>query len=193
MQPLSRLRNRFFVMRHGRSTANERSLIVSSPELGLNQYGLSDAGVKQVRTSLQANLHDLCGVTKIYASDFLRARQTADLVASELNVEVELSPALRERYFGDWEGQPSGHYETVWRVDAEDSSHQRWNVESVQNVAERMTRFLAQIDQSDSRQTLLLVSHGDPLQILLTSMAGNDLGTHRQLSPLETAEVRRLN
>lgn len=192
MHPLRQLRNNFYVMRHGQSIANQRSLIVSSPGIGLNQYGLTDAGVKQVRTSLQANLHELCGVTKIYASDFLRTRQTADLVASELNVEVELSPALRERYFGDWEGHSSQHYDTVWKADAKDSNHQRWNVESVQSVADRLAGFVNPIDQTSADKTYLLVSHGDPLQILLTYFAGNHLGAHRQIDPLRTAEIRQL-
>ncbi len=191
--PLDRnLRNTYFVMRHGRSQANEQSLIVSSPNSGLQQFGLTEAGIEEVRNAIRLNRKDLMAVTKIYASDFLRARQTAELVAQSLEIEVEFTASLRERGFGDWEGKSNQNYETVWQADALSSTHQKWNVESVQSVADRMVAFLNQVDQSSSGQTFLLVSHGDPLQILLTHIAGNDLRTHRQLIPLGTGELRRL-
>ena len=39
---------------------------------------------------------------------------------------------------------------------------------------------------------VLLVSHGDCLQILQTAFAGVDVSAHRSLPHLETCELRRL-
>ncbi len=187
-----RLRNKFLVLRHGRSLANDQSLIVSSPKLGVNQYGLTPVGVDEVKAAVRTNQESLRSVAKIYASDFLRTRQTAEVVAETLGVELELTPALRERWFGDWEGKSNRYYETVWAADATDPTHQKWQVESVQQVADRTTELLQGIDETTVNQTYLLVSHGDPLQILLTAILGNDLRTHRGLEPLMTAEIRQI-
>ena len=48
------LTNRYFIMRHGRSLANQLELIVSSPENGVESYGLDDKGREQVIDSVEA-------------------------------------------------------------------------------------------------------------------------------------------
>ncbi len=46
------LRNPYFVFRHGYSKANAEGIIVSQPANGIDAYGLSDLGRKQVVDSL---------------------------------------------------------------------------------------------------------------------------------------------
>jgi alpha-ribazole phosphatase len=43
-------------------------------------------------------------VSAVYSSDLLRARETAEAVARNFGLQVELRPALREMHFGQWEG-----------------------------------------------------------------------------------------
>lgn len=182
----------YFVLRHGRSIANEQGLIVSSPRDGVDHFGLTEAGIDEVRATAKQNRPQLEPVARIYSSDFLRARETAEIVAESLKVDIEIASALRERSFGDWDGKSNENYQTVWEADAVDASHQKWSVESVSHVADRTMDLVTDIDRSMDKGAFLLVSHGDPLQILLTAAAGNDLRTHRSLRSLETAELRPL-
>ena len=188
----SSLQNTFYLLRHGRSHANAQRLIVSDFSVGQIGFGLTDDGADQVRANLVAVKRELPDFTRIHASDFLRTRQTAMLASEVLAAPVELSPQLRERGFGDFEGQSSDRYDQVWEQDAVDPTHTHWNVESVQSVAARMIECVLEIDRSGSGETYLLVSHGDPLQILITVAQGTDLRRHRRLKPLGTAEVRPL-
>jgi probable phosphoglycerate mutase len=103
-----------------------------------------------------------------------------------------LSPLLRERYFGDWEGLSCDHYLGVWQQDAVDPMVSRDQVESVAAVANRMQTLIWQTEQQYQNEHILLVSHGDPLQILLTAMAGENLRQHRAIPKLQTAELRVL-
>ena len=52
---ISKLNNRYFGMRHGKSLANCEGLIVSTPENGVSAYGLSDEGRLQIERSISKN------------------------------------------------------------------------------------------------------------------------------------------
>lgn len=188
----SALRNDYFLLRHGESQANCQQLIISSPESGIDSYGLSELGLAEVTERVRERQSELNRVTKICSSDFLRTRQTAEIAAGILRAPVEYSQLLRERFFGQWEGTCHANYQQVWQADAEDATHQRWNVESVRTVAERMKELIEHLEATSASESYLLVSHGDPLQILMTSYCGRDLREHRQLNPIGTAEIRLL-
>ena len=181
-----------FVLRHGQSEANVQGLIASSPEIAVTSYGLTKEGREQVKRSLAKHRDQLSDVRQIYCSDFRRTRETAQLAAQILEVPVQQTPELRERFFGDWDGQSDDNYQGVWAADAQDPKHKKWRVESVSEVAQRMKGFVASLDTLDPEQACLLVSHGDPLQILITALLDGDLRRHRELEPLQTAEVRCL-
>jgi hypothetical protein len=55
-----------------------------------------------------------------------------------------------------------------------------------------VTELIVGLEQRFVDTILLLVSHGDALQILQTAFAGRDASEHRQLQHLQTAEIRPL-
>ena len=56
----------------------------------------------------------------------------------------------------------------------------------------RVTSLVADYESSHRGATLLLVSHGDALQLLQTAFRKQDASRHRSLEHLETAEIRLL-
>ena len=189
---VERLANRLSVMRHGQSNANVAGLIVSAIEHDRRgDYGLSELGRKQ---ALAAALDcGLPGDTVICSSDFSRARQTAQIVAAQLGAaEVAVAQALRERSFGDWEGSATENYERVWAADATDPDHADGNVEPVAAVLDRTSALVVELERRYSGRDILLVSHGDPLQILQAGFLRIDPSRHRSLPALGTAEIRPL-
>ncbi|CAN6242538.1 unnamed protein product [Urochloa humidicola] len=106
------LRNRYWILRHGRSVPNERGLIVSSLENGTKpEFGLALQGFEQARAAGEMLRKKLEGIgvpldsVKIRYSPFSRTTETARVVASVLGIPFE-GPSceavigLRERYFG---------------------------------------------------------------------------------------------
>lgn len=188
----TRLPNIYHVMRHGQSKANEQGVIVShvATDRG-GDYGLTERGRQQARDAASR-----CGLgsrTLIYTSDFTRARQTAQIVRAHLAAPpVTLAPALRERCFGDWEGTTIANYATVWAADSLDPGHCDHGVEPVTAVLARAVALVARLDSEHAGRDILLVSHGDTLQILQAGLAGVDPARHRGLPHLSTAEIRRL-
>jgi len=194
------LKNRYFAMRHGQSEANMAGIIVSDPQIGCNQYGLTALGQQQVIKSA-SNTTELNQDTLIISSDFLRAQHTAEITQKILNTlqPIQYSTALRERFFGELNGKNDSQYQMVWDIDQQNPDHQKFNVESANQVVSRVSALIMQLEQQyfdlhkNVGQKILLVAHGDVLQLLQTWFQNVPASQHRSLPHLETAEIRCLN
>jgi glucosyl-3-phosphoglycerate phosphatase len=189
---MDRLANRFRVMRHGQSKANEAGVIVATIESDRRgDYGLSELGLRQARAAA-----DACGLpadTVICSSDFSRARETAEIVRARLGAaDVIVTEALRERCFGDLEGATVASYARVWATDAAGGGPVA-GVEPAAAVLDRVTALVAELERQHPGRDILLVSHGDTLQILQAGFLRLDPSLHRRLPPLGTAEIRELH
>jgi len=191
----SHLRNIYFALRHGRSIANDEEVIVSDPREAIRGYGLSEEGRRQVAGSVTEAMRNglLDATTLIVTSDFARARQSAEIAAEMLGArDIIVTPKLRERFFGKWEKEHHSNYLYVWERDALDGASRHDGVESTRDVLARTTALVRDLERKYDGRTILLVSHGDPLQILQTAFEGLDSGSHRLVPPIETGQIRRL-
>jgi probable phosphoglycerate mutase len=189
----TQLNNTYAVMRHGQSTANQQNIILSFAQHGINDYGLSALGKQQVLDSI-ARSTQLNAKAKIITSDFKRARESAEIVHQFLSTKTKLSadPRLRERRFGQLEFQDTLHYKKIWALDEHDSSHHEFDVESCDEVTHRVTSMICELEENHNQDYFLLVAHGDILQMLETAFDKKPASTHRQLTHLDTAQIRQL-
>ena len=65
-------------------------------------------------------------------------------------------------------------------------------MEAAAAVLERAAGAVKRVEGAREGHAVLLVSHGDCLQILQTAFAGVDVSAHWSLPHLETCELRRL-
>ena len=185
-------------MRHGKSLANDAGIIVSSPEYGLNEWGLATDAAEAVRASV--TMSGLGPQTLIYSSDFLRTRQTAELVSEAVGIltrpKYQLTPALRERFFGVYDMGGDENYQKVWTMDKAGAADARATVEagveSTGSVLSRLLGLVGELEHQYKNRDILLISHGDPLNILLTAVTGLPSHRHREILPMNTAEIRVL-
>jgi len=186
------MKNRYYVMRHGESTANRQNMIVSHAENALNDYGLTSIGVEQVtQVAIKTRLRS---DTIIASSDFLRAFETANIVQKVIDTKnpVQFHSELRERSFGNWNMTDISNYKKVWNNDLD---HPHLNNEKVETTSQVLTRAISVIDKMEKsyeQRTILLVGHGDVLQILMCHFYGIDVRFHRSLSFIKNAEIRSL-
>lgn len=117
---------------------------------------------------------------------------------------------LRERWFGNFEGRnDTASYQKVWALDGLSARHSEFGVESATDVAQRAAAVVQRIRKEVSiRQrfytgdegqpfppgpsAVILVSHGDALQLLQCFLAGRPLEQHRSLPHLENCGIRVL-
>lgn len=184
--------NRYYGMRHGKSRATEQGIIVSSLEEGTDpEYGLTEEGRDEVVVSVMAS--ELSSDTLIVASPFSRSFESAMLAQRVLGARaVQSALELCERDFGELDGKTTDNYESVWVRDFIDGSAQYMGVEPADVVAKRGLDLIRRLDEEYAGANILLVSHGDTLQILEAVRRGRLAGEHRALFPLATGEIRRI-
>jgi probable phosphoglycerate mutase len=99
------------LIRHGETDWNRTRRIQGSTDVPLN-----DDGRQQARDAAAALREELdLGSTVVVASDLARARETAEIIAAGLGLEVSrLYPELRERGYGEAEGLDVDEFVLRW-------------------------------------------------------------------------------
>lgn len=189
--------NSYYALRHGLSLGNERGIIVSFPENGIEGYGLSQSGVLDTMSKLNPEaLHKRFkkASTLCVTSDFRRARQTAEIFCELHGLDSAQADArLRERNFGILEMTQVGNYQKVWDGDRTNNVPIEFNCESVNSVLRRLLELIQAIEKIHHAKSVILISHGDPLQILHAWFLRKKPNSHRELPQLENAELRLLS
>lgn len=192
LEGLDRLNNQYYAMRHGQSFANIRHVVCGDPSIGTIDYGLTPVGREQVINSTNPRV-DLDSGVLIYSSDFLRARETAELVQNVLHASgIILETSLRERYFGLFEGASSAAYDFVHKKEGE-RLYQDTNVESMGSVTSRVTSLIRRLEQEHFGKKILLVSHGDPLFFLENGFRKTAPVYFGSVSIMDNAEIKELS
>ncbi|MCP9487701.1 MAG: histidine phosphatase family protein [Gaiellaceae bacterium MAG52_C11] len=152
-------------VRHGETDWNVERRVQGHSDRPLNATGKAQA--RKLATELRRECLDA-----IYASDLARARETAQAVAEQHGLEVEVLPALREKHFGTWEGL----LDTEIRERFPQANGGPWgDGETSEEVNERVLSALHDIAARHPGGRVLVVSHGGPLRAVLRHCdAGGD-------------------
>jgi probable phosphoglycerate mutase len=194
LKGVARLGNRYVLLRHGRSEANERKIIASDLANARDRFGLSPAGRREVEASVSRARESLGPGVAIHTSPFLRTVETAALAAEILGAAAPVpEDDLRERFCGEFEMTASENYHRVWERDAVDPAHTTWGAESACSILERSTRLVCALERRYAGRTVLLVTHCDVAMILACGWTGGDLRAHFRQGAIRTGELRELN
>ncbi len=200
------LHNTYYIFRHGEAVSNVKNVVSSWPETFRNP--LTKKGVDQVKES--AEKLKAKSINLIFASDLLRARQTAEIVVKILNSELKfdkssttfkklkvvLDKRLREVGFGDLNGRPTEEL-LYLGFEKERLHHSIKNSETYKDVLRRVSDFLKTVDKKYKGKNILIVSHQCPLWILENEVDGFSLTAGLKRNPegkrIGRGEIRELN
>jgi broad specificity phosphatase PhoE len=164
---------RFLFVRHGLSIANAQGRIQ-----GQSDSPLSDQGREQSQALGRRLVQEERSVSAIYASDLSRASETADILASSLDVPVILDERLREYGFGVltgvvWRDVEHLHPE-IWRAYYE---RHEWGPipgeEGNEAFHTRLAGALADIHKGHGEEdAVAVVTHGGSLGMIMASLLG---------------------
>lgn len=174
-----------WIVRHGQTDWNVEGRYQGQADQPLNAVGLEQA--RRAADRLRG-----CDFAAIYSSDLQRAHVTAQIIAAELGLPVQVDRRLREVNQGEWEGMLTAdiqqRYAEEWAARRADRLHAAPpGGESLAQVAARVLAGVADIVNRHPDQKVLLVSHGLALAVVRCAAEGAPLTDAFQRIP-ENAE-----
>jgi broad specificity phosphatase PhoE len=165
------------LVRHGETDWNRSGRIMGSRPVPLNQNGLTQAARLALQlTALPAPV--------LYSSPVVRARQTADILASALHVPAIEEPGLSEIGVGVWEGRYWNEFDgDPARVDFY-RLPQEARPPGGETLGEVQQRAVAAVERARSRMTAgspVFVSHADVIRTIVAHYLETDLQTMRHM------------
>lgn len=162
--------NSYILMRHGESEYNIKQL-VSADRDGVDP--LTEKGREQARVSAE-KLKDT-GIDIIIASPFVRARETAAIVAETIGIDpaaIIYDEGFAEMRPGDFGGTTWLEYHSKMPKIAGNFTVAFSNGESYQSVKERAMQALERLEKTYSGKKILIVTHGAPSWLMLAGSYG---------------------
>jgi alpha-ribazole phosphatase len=170
---------RLLLVRHGETTWNDEARYQGQADIPVSTRGWAEAERLAERLASES-------INAIYTSDLMRALDTARVIARRIGQPLTLEPRLREANLGEWQGLT---YEQVRRryfsdtdplpaylVDSPPPSG-----ESLRQLQVRLMSAIEAIAAKHANASVLIVTHGGCLKVLLCTWLGMELSAYWQL------------
>lgn len=158
-----------YIVRHGETDWNVKQIIQGHSNSVLTYNGRNQ--IKALAEKLK-HIH----FDALFSSDLLRTKQTSEILNVERKLAIHTTEAIRERFFGKYEGLHSHafhkevkdllkDYETL-----SEESKRKFKyptAESDEELISRVIRYLREIAVAYPGKKVLVVSHGGVLKNLL--------------------------
>ena len=165
------------LVRHGQTDENVSGRISGQGPVPLNARG-------QEQARLVAEVLAPLGITHLFSSPLVRARQTAEFLAECLQTSIEEIPDLREVGYGDWEGKTFNEMRThpvAHQVFHDPINATFPNGESLLEVQQRGIRVIEWVRNTYPQGIVTVVSHGDVIRTALAHYLGMPFNDYRRI------------
>lgn len=153
-----------YLVRHGETEWNRESRIQGHSDIPLNSTGIEQA--QQLAQRLKE-----WPIQYICSSDLQRAYHTAEWIAEHKGLPVNIEPRLRERHFGQLEGQQ------FKMIQSKLKEGHRFGVETFESLKERGMSCIRSILEGTESEHILIVSHGGFINSILHEISEGQVGT----------------
>lgn len=165
---------RLILVRHGESVGNVERVFTTTPF----ELALTERGIEQARDAAAA-IARLFRAEAVVASPYVRARETARIIAEHLGLPLQIEHDIHERNMGGFQGKS---YESI--LTAQDYDPQRpwlWKPpggESFEDVMERVAPVLDRLSRAHRERDVVVVSHGGVMMALWAYVTGEWESAH---------------
>ncbi len=170
------MNHHLFLVRHGVTDWNEAGRVLGRSDIGLNARGRGEA---------EAVAHALADIplSAVVASPQRRAQETAALIACARGLTIGTDPGLDEVWVGPWQGKTWAELQDDAEVRRylSDPTYSSDAVEAAACVQERIVAAAERV-RSAAGGAAVLVSHGDPIKLLVTHYLAMERSAYRRLA-----------
>lgn len=176
------------LVRHGQTPTTGTTLPGRAPGLHLADTGRAQA--EQAAERIAA----LGSVAAVYASPMERTRETAAPIARATGTRVRTARGLLECDFGEWTGRKLADLRKLkaWKaVQHQPSAFRFPGGESFAEMQIRMTSTLRDLSARHAGETIVCVSHADPIKAAVAEAGGAHLDQFQRyvVSPCSVSAV----
>jgi uncharacterized phosphatase len=154
---------RICIVRHGETDWNSIGRLQGSTDVPLNEKGIQQA--KESGEYLKDSQWDV-----IITSPLQRAKRTAQIINSYIDIPLVVMDDFKEKYFGVGEGLTYEERKKAY------PDHKYPNEEDQETFTERLIIGLQKINQEYFGKKVLLVCHGAVINALLSHLSNGELG-----------------
>ena len=150
-----------YLIRHGRQCDTRCNVDVALSEAGFRQADLVGRRMKD------------WNIQKVYSSDMIRARQTAETANKHWNVELEIVPQFREIYFGSLENSRETEVSSRQFFSAWLSGQPTGDGESFETFRTRIMNALTSLIRccrEENVSSVTVVTHSGVIRTLLLTL-----------------------
>ncbi len=172
------------LVRHGKTPTTGKVLPGRAPGLHLSEEGRNQAEAVAARIAALAE----AGASRpaaVYASPLERTAETAKPIARQLGLRVRTERGLLECDFGTWTGASlkALSKKQEWAQVQRNPSGFRFPAgESFLEMQARITSAIARLTALHRGETIVAVSHADPIKAAVATAAGTHLDLFQRLT-----------
>jgi broad specificity phosphatase PhoE len=162
-----------YLFRHGQIEPSSEARVIGQTDAPLDDTGRSQA--RWWNTVI-----DPTAFEKIYCSDLIRSRETADILAGSAHALIAVEPRLREINLGAWDGMSrddvKARFPGQWEERGRDIAHYRpAGGESFADLAGRVLPVLETVVTGRSEGPIAIVGHAGVNRVILCRVLGMPL------------------
>jgi isoleucyl-tRNA synthetase len=161
-------KNRYFIFRHGHSQRQVKQIASCWPEI--EPLPLTQKGKKQAEISAKKLAKEK--IDLIIASDLLRTKETAQIIAEATGAKIVYDKRLREANTGIFNGQDPKNFWDYISTKKNLLAAKPPKGESLVMIRRRMYELMVEIDKKYEGKNIVLVSHELPLTMLEYTLKG---------------------
>lgn len=157
---------RLLLLRHAQTDWNAQGRWQGHFDIPLNRAGILQAQAVARRLPRYP-------ISAIYASDLRRAAQTAHYVGQSVGLSIKQDPVWRERHAGILQGMTFAEIYALYpHAYQTDLFHHPPGGETNESLQKRAVPAYQKLVEQHPNQTILIVSHGGTLSVLIRHILG---------------------
>jgi isoleucyl-tRNA synthetase len=191
--------NKYFIIRHGHSQNIVEDIHSSYPEK--KEMPLTEQGVREVQIVARNLKKEKIDI--IFSSDILRTKQTAEIIAKELGLEINYDERLRDADVGEFNGKKRQEVKNFFLTQEQQSlsawALKRFNTpmpggETYRQIRVRVLDFLKETDQKYRGKNILIITHKACVYLTEASFKGlgvEESADYREIFDIKPSEIKK--